>query len=136
MSNHYQTVNRVAFKADVCFTDPCLDPCMVHLLRVAMRTAPPLVQDTLVVTSANDSDHSGHSLHYVGRALDIRFTEDRAGAIRPRITIAGGSREEEQRRAARFWAGRMRQQLGPHYDVVVEGNHIHAEYDPKVASGS
>lgn len=136
MSNHYQTANRVAFKPDVCLTDPCLDPCMVHLLRVAMRTAPPLCFDTMVITSANDSEHSAHSLHYVGRALDIRFLGERPGAIKPRITVAGGSQEEEQRRGARFWVGRMRQQLGPHYDVVLEGNHIHAEYDPKVAGGS
>ena len=131
MSNHYQTVNRVAFKPDVCFTDPCLDPCMVYLLRVARRTAPPLVQDTLVVTSANDSKHSGHSLHYVGRALDIRYTGVRVGGITPRITTAGGSQEEEQNRAARFWVGRMQQQLGPDYDVVLEGNHIHVERDSR-----
>ena len=131
MSNHYQTVNRVAFKPGVCLTDPCLDPCMVNLLRVAMRTAPPLVQDTLVVTSANDSKHSAYSLHYVGRALDIRYTEVRIGGIAPRMTTAGGSQAEEQERAARFWMGRMQQQLGPDYDVVVEANHIHVEWDTR-----
>ena len=127
--NHYPTVTSVAFKGDVRLTEACLDPCMTELLRVAMRTAPELGQDTLVVTSANDSGHKAHSMHYVGRALDIRYTGKRMGGIALPGVVLHAARMEQQRQAARMWAGRMRQQLPEGYDVVVEGNHIHAERD-------
>jgi hypothetical protein len=102
---------------------------MVELLRVAMRTAPPLGGGTLVVTSANDSRHKHHSLHYVGRALDIRYTGARMGGIVFPEGYTVQQVYDRQRLEARMWAGRMRQQLPPGYDVVVEGNHIHAERD-------
>ena len=128
--NHYPTVTSVAFKGDVRLMDACLDPCMTELLRVAMRTAPPLWEDTLVVTSANDSKHSGHSFHYVGRAYDIRYLgPQRTGGIMVPADYTEQQVADKQRLEARMWAGRMRQQLPEGYDVVVEGNHIHAERD-------
>lgn len=132
MSNHYPTVNRVAFKEGVRLTDACLDSPMVGVLRVAMRTAPPLGEACLVVTSANDSTHGGHSLHYVGRAFDIRYTGQRiGGVVNPTTWAPEQNQQEYQGAVAKVWAGRMRQQLGKRFDVVVEGNHIHVEWDER-----
>ena len=134
--SHYPTVNKLAFKPDVIFTEANLDPCMAKLLQAAMRQAPPLYEDTLVITSATDDTHRTHSLHYVSRAVDIRYTGQRIGGIVVSEDLFHDiaerqERQQRQERQARFWAGRMRQQLGPDYDVLVEGDHIHAEWDPK-----
>lgn len=71
-----------------------------------------------VITSANDSKHSEHSLHYKGRALDFRTKYE-----------ALNGREEELRDA-------VKNSLGPDFDVVIESvgsdnEHLHCEYDPK-----
>lgn len=124
----------IVFKDGVFLQEANLDPCMTELLRAAARTAPPLGDDTLVVTSAADGRHSAGSLHYVGRAFDIRTLGDRPGGIKVPDSIELGEGGAYIDRAAHAWAGRMRQQLGPDYDVVVEGNHIHAEWDPKRGS--
>jgi hypothetical protein len=68
----------------------------------------------LVVTSLNDSRHSVSSLHYAGAAADLRthyFQEGIADQV----------------------AADLRQSLGnnPDYDVVVESDHIHLEWQPK-----
>lgn len=63
------------------------------------------------VTSGNDSTHKAESLHYVGLAEDYR-TRDVNPAHLPimveEVTIA----------------------LGGDYDVVLESDHLHVEYDP------
>ena len=67
----------------------------------------------LVVTSARDSMHSAGSLHYYGRAVDLRtnyFKDDSS---------------------IRSVAQRLRDTLGPNYDVIVHTTHMHVEYDPK-----
>ncbi len=69
----------------------------------------------LVITSGTDGKHGLHNatLHSAGLALDIRSrdlkTPDRVYAV----------------------ADKIRATLPPAYDVVVEGDHIHVEYDPK-----
>uniref|UniRef100_A0A6M3IX10 Peptidase n=1 Tax=viral metagenome TaxID=1070528 RepID=A0A6M3IX10_9ZZZZ len=60
----------------------------------------------LYVTSIREANHSAGSLHYIGMAFDI-IPSDAVGM-------------NEYRNA-----------LGPDWDVVDEGNHIHCEYDPK-----
>ncbi len=69
------------------------------------------------ITSLNDGDHSDHSLHYEGMAVDIR-TKDLHGITMGEIAM------------------RIRERLGGDYDVVAEGagtvnEHIHLEFDPK-----
>lgn len=64
----------------------------------------------LVITSAKDGKHSAKSLHYEGKAIDIRIWKI---ANRAQQVIA-----------------EMKAQLGPEYDVVLEDDHIHLEYDP------
>lgn len=75
------------------------------------------VYDTLnvemVVTSALDGKHSATSLHYAGAAVDLRInnfpTRDYAKDARDLIAAA----------------------LPNDFDVILEGNHIHLEYQPR-----
>lgn len=68
----------------------------------------------LVVTSINDGKHSRTSLHYTGAAADLR-TRDFSDDIKQTA------------------AWNLRSALGdnPDFDVVVEEDHIHLEYQPK-----
>lgn len=65
----------------------------------------------LVITSANDGKHMKGSKHYSGEALDLRIWNlmgDEAAVT-----------------------AELQKELGPDYDVVLEKDHIHLEYDPK-----
>ena len=64
----------------------------------------------LTITSANDGTHKPGSKHYDGDAVDLRTWSlpDLLGM-----------------------ADQLRQDLGPDYDVVIEQDHLHIEYDPK-----
>ena len=64
-----------------------------------------------VITAGTDGKHMEGSLHYKGRALDLRT-----------FNVAG---KELQVKVA------LQQALGKDYDVVIEKDHIHCEYDPK-----
>ena len=66
----------------------------------------------LVWTAGTDSKHNGPSLHYVGYAVDLRTN-----------TLT-----EEQRKHAR---DELADALGRDFDVVLEGNHMHIEFQPK-----
>ena len=68
---------------------------------------------TCTVTSLNDSKHSSGSLHYVGLAVDLR-TRDIPVHLVPVIEDA------------------LKKALGPTYDVILESNHFHIEFQPKV----
>ena len=65
----------------------------------------------LVITSANDGKHGDKTLHHKGLALDLRTW-----------TLNG--------RALQV-ADEIRNALPDAYDVVVEPDHIHLEYDDK-----
>lgn len=69
----------------------------------------------LTVTSINDGKHSHTSLHYAGCAADLRIwgVQD-VGWLAMQIRGALGN--------------------NPDYDVVVESDHIHLEYQPKYRS--
>ena len=64
----------------------------------------------LVITSANDSKHGANTLHHKGLALDLR-------------TWSLSGRETQV-------ASELQKALGDEYDVVLESDHIHVEYDP------
>ena len=66
----------------------------------------------LVVTSLNDGKHSRTSLHYAGAAADLR-TRDLQPGIVPKLVDS------------------MRAALGVDFDVVLERDHIHLEWQPR-----
>jgi hypothetical protein len=68
---------------------------------------------TFTITSLTDGTHGPKSLHYKGRAFDLR-TKD----LKPNATPHG-------------MAMKLRAALGGSYDVVVESDHLHIEYQPK-----
>lgn len=63
-----------------------------------------------VCTSTYEGAHSVASLHYVNRAADFRLPPP---ALREKVVV------------------QLRAKLGPEFDVVLEGSHIHVEHDPK-----
>lgn len=70
-----------------------------------------------VITSGQDGTHMRGSLHYEGRAIDLRvWYTDHVG------------------RTA-YWATMLAERLGEDYDVLYGNkghwNHIHLEYDPE-----
>jgi hypothetical protein len=66
----------------------------------------------VIVTSVRDGKHSLTSLHYAGQAVDLRtrhVPDDQHQAIRDRLGDA----------------------LTIDYDVLLEADHIHVEYQPR-----
>ncbi len=93
------------------------DPEIRLIIDVARETAPTLTDETVWITSANDSKHKDGSAHYDDRAFDIRTKNIVGIADFPLV--------------ARQWVERMIVLLGDAYDVLLEENHIHVEYDPE-----
>lgn len=67
-------------------------------------------EQLLVVTSLTDGEHITNSKHYTGEALDVRLPE-KADPEDVGLTL--------------------QHFLGPDFDVVIEPDHIHVEFDPK-----
>lgn len=68
----------------------------------------------MVVTSVTEGKHARASKHYTGCAFDLRISHLADGVsknITNRLTFA----------------------LGSDFDVILESDHIHVEYDPKDA---
>jgi hypothetical protein len=65
-----------------------------------------------VITACVDGVHQAGSLHYCGLAVDLRSRDFRPG--------------DADKAVARF-----RQCLGADYDVALENDHIHIEFDQK-----
>lgn len=70
-----------------------------------------------VITSGVDGTHSKGSLHYKGLALDFRVN-----------TLPAGTWQEVRNELA--------DALGGDFDVVLEKDHIHVEFDPKEPIGA
>lgn len=72
----------------------------------------------LVITAGLDGAHSAGSLHYYGRALDMRINYyDKDGVLQQFNKVMA--------------ADELDHELGPDFDVVLHTTHIHVEYDPK-----
>lgn len=65
-----------------------------------------------VITEVSGGKHGRGSLHYVGFAVDTR-TRDMNKALQLKITKEVGIA------------------LGDEFDVLLEGNHLHVEFQPK-----
>ncbi len=66
----------------------------------------------VTLSSAIDRTHKPKSLHYVGLALDIYWDD---------FNLFNGS----------LFRDELKERLGKHYDVVLEDDHVHVEYQPK-----
>lgn len=105
----------LCLKAGVEINGSHMTPEMQQIVEVAIETAPMLQRGTVWITSANDSIHHPESLHYLDKAYDIRIWN-----------IIGSISIE-----SRAWAERMQVALGDDYDVLLERDHIHVEWDPE-----
>ena len=65
-----------------------------------------------VITCAKEGTHRKGSKHFVGQAIDVR-TRDMALHNR------------------KAFATSIAKAVGPEFDVVLEGNHLHIEFDPE-----
>ena len=84
----------------------CMAAFIVHLLALGHSN-----DGKVVITSGSDSHHSSKSKHYRGDALDFRTRnlEGNLEALREEISTA----------------------LGRDFDVLLERDHLHVEYDPR-----
>lgn len=81
--------------------------------------------EELTVTSATDGKHSKNSLHYSGRAIDLRFWDY---VQKWTETPTGWEAELDPKYYQLIRT--LREELGGEYDVVIEGDHLHVEWDP------
>lgn len=89
-----------------------MHPSMEHAWEVCERVTWALFDRDAVITSGREGTHSATSLHYEGKALDLRTRDLDADEV------------ERYR-----WE--LVSKLGADYDIVIEsGSHIHVEYDP------
>ena len=85
-------------------------------LILAFQVADPIYSEyeaDVVVTSVRDGRHSYTSLHYIGCAADIRTKN------LPNVGNVEAVAKE------------IRQALTNEYDIIVERDHIHIEFQPK-----
>ena len=90
-------------------------PASVDPIIDAARTVYDRFGKDLVITSATDGQHMAGSLHYEGKALDLRASEAWGYSDRVRKQIVQ----------------HLRRTLGPAFDVVLHDSHVHIERDPK-----
>lgn len=91
-----------------------VQPRLINILAGVANVAATLATPSEVwITSGIDGVHSMDSLHYALRAVDIR------------------SRNFPSAEALQSFVARLRTELGPAYQVIVESDHIHVEFDPR-----
>lgn len=84
---------------------------MVQAMEIADVLSKKISGQEAVVTSVLDGVHSKNSLHYVGKAFDLRiwiYTEEQIHLM----------------------VENLKSNLGSDYDIILEEDHIHVEYDP------
>ncbi len=69
-------------------------------------------QYACVITSGSDGKHGPNSLHYSGQALDLRTNNLPPQAVQSIVD-------------------RLKEALGAQFDVVLESDHLHLEWQPK-----
>lgn len=104
---------QVRYVASVRFGD--LQPQLLFGLWVAAQVYAKHGAVEMWITSLDDSRHSRGSLHYRGLAVDLRTR-----------SLPGGSLG----RVAQEIAAELGRRLAPGFDVVLEADHLHLEYDP------
>jgi len=110
-------MNHLLIKEDALIGARHFDDVMIPIWIAILELSPMMVGGEVVVTCGSDAHTTG--LHPVYRALDVRISNVLAE------NNLGRNIE------AHNWASRLERRLGRHYDVVVEDDHIHIEYDLK-----
>ena len=89
-----------------------LSPIIIHELEKIEKECKHIEGDKyeITITGALDGKHKKNSLHYKGRAIDIRI--------------------KDMKRPIECYK-RIKNKLGNEFDVILEKTHIHTEYDPK-----
>ena len=103
----------IALKDGVRLSD--LKPQTLMAVMVAWAIFAILGANEFILTSVNDSVHSPKSLHRFGYAVDVRIW------VLP---------EPKRIMATR----KIADALGDDFDVVLESDHLHIEYDPKAVT--
>lgn len=97
-----------------------LRPEVIAIVIACARTAPPLRDNTMVVSEGHRSIRGNRDLHKELRAFDISCNQ-----------IPNDAKREE---LARNWARRIEHELSLDYDVIAHGEgsnfHLHIELDP------
>ncbi len=90
-----------------------MQPPVVLAIQIAAGVYQEFNQDTLVVTSLCEGHHKRGSAHYSGRAFDLRIwgLDDNLDRV----------------------VKKLANDLGDEFDVILESDHVHVEYDPKSA---
>lgn len=89
-----------------------LQPEMLNALDIAVDVFHDIAGNDCWLTSARGDKHGAHSHHYKGLAIDLR---------RHHLTFP----QVEKVRL------HLKKQLGPNYQVILEKDHYHIEYDPE-----
>jgi hypothetical protein len=76
-----------------------------------------LLGGKLYVTSINDSQHMKGSKHETGDAWDFRLPS--------RLPLGGMQKPDAA------WTADIQAVLDAEFDIVLEKDHVHVEYDPK-----
>lgn len=88
-----------------------MQPQMVLAFAIAQQVYAAYAAEC-VITSCSDGKHGPKSLHYKGMALDLRTNNLRSDLVHP-VYI------------------KLKTALGAQFDVVLEADHLHVEFDPK-----
>jgi hypothetical protein len=89
-----------------------MEPYLVDQFEIIDDVSKMISGKPAVITSGREGNHSENSLHYVGAAIDLR------------VWYMTPSERREYREV-------LAEVLGDDFDVVLETNHVHVEYDPK-----
>ena len=98
-----------------------LQPQMFHAWNVAGEVYEESHGVDCILTAGVDGKHGRGSLHYVGFAIDLRI----------RNLLPGWQLTPELVEAAELVNIKLQNRLGFEYDVVLESNHFHIEFQPK-----
>jgi len=83
--------------------------CLHESMRLVLKAVDSVFPNEPVITSTWEGTHSTGSFHYWLRALDFR---------KPPMNLED-------------CVNQLKSELGKDFDVVLESDHIHIEYDPK-----
>ena len=86
-------------------------PQILLAIYIADQVYVSMFNKEMVITSISDSVHGSGSLHPLGKAVDIRARD---------VTSLGKN----------AFVVAMKTKLGDNYDVVLEKDHFHIEFDP------